>query len=233
MLLYLYAIAEGIEHLGDMKGLSEESLAVLPVGSASVIAGRMATVPLVSRESLMAQDTVVRALHARAHALLPMRFGSSVADIDALIRLLDPLAVQVTERCALVRGREQMTIRALGASAEGASGAAGASSAGAWSAKGARSAAGAGARYLTERAARRTPPELVPLMTALSDVPRATRIEQGRTPSVVATIYHLIDRGTSEGYRQRVEAAASASPGLSLRVSGPAPAYAFAALSAP
>jgi hypothetical protein len=84
MRLYLYAIGEGIEDLGDLRGLCEESLAVIPMGSASVVAGWMAAFPTVSRESLMAEDAVVRALQARADALLPMRFGSSVADVDAL-----------------------------------------------------------------------------------------------------------------------------------------------------
>jgi Gas vesicle synthesis protein GvpL/GvpF len=174
-----------------------------------------------------------------------MRFGSSVADIDALIRLLDPLAAQVAERCALVRGREQMTVRvtrtqgaegalgALGADALGTSGAEGALRAGAKGAGRAFNAEGAGTRYLAERAANRTPPELAPLLTAVRGLQHATRIEPGRHSRVVATVYQLIDRGSSDGYRHRVEVAAATLADLTVRVSGPAPAYAFAALSAP
>jgi hypothetical protein len=78
-----------------------------------------------------------------------------------------------------------------------------------------------------------TPREVAPLMTAVGDLQRATRIDRGRHPGVVATVYQLVDRGSSDQYRQRVEMAAATSADLTVRVSGPAPAYAFATLSAP
>ena len=236
MRLYLYAIAEGIDDFAGLKGLAEEPLTVIPVGTASVVGGWMADVPAVSRETLVNQDALVRTLHAHAAALLPMRFGSSVADVDALVRLVDPLAAQVGKQCALVRGREQMTVRVIRTRTEGADGAEGADSAegaaalGAWGAKGA---VGAGARYLAGRAAKQTPPEIVPLLEALRDLQRATRVDASRHQNVVGSIYQLIDRGLADQYRQRVTSAATALPDLNVRVSGPAPPYAFASLTAP
>jgi hypothetical protein len=154
----------------------------------------------------------------------------------------------VAECCALVRGREQMTVRvlrtriesaesALGAEgaaragAKGATGAEGAEGARARRASGASGGHGAGARYLAERAAARTPPEIAPFVAALRDVHRATRVEPGRHDDILATVYHLIDRGSSDRFREQVELAAATMPHLILRVSGPMPAYAFATLS--
>ena len=245
MRLYLYAIAEGLDSIGDVTGVQQEALTVTEVGPALVVGGWVADLPSLNRETLVAQDSVVRALHARANALLPMRFGSSVVNVEALTRLLDPLAPRVAECCALVRGREQMTVRVLrtrtggGGSAEGASGAEGAEGAGAEGAWGAESAEGAaeqkrpGTRYLEKLAAKRAPPEVTRLLEAVRVLQRAARIEPGRDPTMVATVYHLIDRGESDEYRRRLEPAVATLVNLTVRVSGPAPAYAFAVLSAP
>ena len=83
------------------------------------------------------------------------------------------------------------------------------------------------------RASSRTPPEVTSILGALNDLQRATRIESGRDPAVVATVYQLIDRGASAMYCRRVEEAAALMPDLTLRVSGPSPPYAFAVLTAP
>jgi hypothetical protein len=87
---------------------------------------------------------------------------------------------------------------------------------------------GVGARYLAERAARTTPPEIAPLLRALKPIQRATRVEAGRHSGVVATVYHLIDRGTDGTYRDAVASAAADLPTLIVRVTGPSPCYAFA-----
>ncbi len=238
MRLYLYAIAEGLGSVGDVTGIQREPLNVIPIGNALIVAGSVSELPEVSRDHLIAQDSVVRALHARADALLPMRFGSSVENIESLTRLLDPLATRVADTFALVRGREQMTVRVLRtlAGAARCRGCRGCLGAGAEGAKGARSATGiegAGTRYLMGRASSRTPPEVTSILGALNDLQRATRIESGRDPAVVATVYQLIDRGASALYCRRVEEAAALMPDLALRVSGPSPPYAFAVLTAP
>ena len=147
----------------------------------------------------------------------------------------------------MVRGREQMTVRVLRTRTESASGAsgaegadgAGAEGAGAESAWGAESAEGAaaqkgpGTRYLEKLAAKRAPPEVTRLLEAVRVLQRATRIETGRDPAVVATVYHLIDRGESDEYRRRLGPAVATLVNLTVRVSGPMPAYAFATLSEP
>jgi hypothetical protein len=233
MRLYLYAIAEGLSSVGDVMGIQNEMLTLLPAGSASIVAGWVGDRPVLSRNTLEAQDGVVRVLHSRADALLPMRFGSSADSVEALARLVEPLAPRIAEACSLVRGREQMTVRVFRTRTEGASGAGGAEAAGAQGTLGAEGASGAGARYLAERAAKRIPTEVTPLLDALRDLQRATRIERGQHREVVATIYQLIDRGASAAYRERIKSIVDQLPELTARVSGPSPAYAFAALSAP
>ena len=72
------------------------------------------------------------------------------------------------------------------------------------------------------------PEEITQAIDALRGLQRATRVEAGRTAGVVATVYQLIDRGTSEEYVRAVREIGLASPHLSIRVSGPSPCYAFA-----
>ena len=128
MRLYLYAIAEGLELRRGRDGdTARNRLNVIPIGNALIVAGSVSELPEVSRDHLIAQDSVVRALHARADALLPMRFGSSVENIESL----DAASRSVSDTgggapCALVRGREQMTVRVLRTRSRGAAGAAGA-----------------------------------------------------------------------------------------------------------
>jgi hypothetical protein len=94
---------------------------------------------------------------------------------------------------------------------------------------GAMGATGAtGTEYLLARAARAVPAEVAPLLSALERLQRATRVEAGATPGVIATVYQLVDRGSSDEYHEVVRAAAAASS-VSVRVSGPSPCYAFAA----
>jgi len=238
-MLYLYAIADGLDRVHDVGGADGELLTIHTLEGMQVVAGERAAAPAIDAQALRTQDTVVRMLHARSAALLPMRFGASFGSRADLDRAMTLRAPTLRERLEGVRGREQMTLRVLGAiGASGATGAAGAAGAEDLSAvappgagvhaTGARRASSAqGAAYLRERAARRVPREVLPLLEALKPWPRATRVEAGRSPGVVATVYQLIDRGSSAEYEAAVKSAAGALPGLSIRVTGPAPCYAF------
>jgi hypothetical protein len=84
---------------------------------------------------------------------------------------------------------------------------------------------GAGTDYLARRA---RPPEIAPLLEALSTVVTATRIERGRTADVLATVYHLITRGAEGEYRQRLENARPLLANIAMYVTGPSPCHAFA-----
>lgn len=218
MTFYLYAIAEAIERVDEVSGVTGEPLRILTLGGLDVVAAQVATPPSLSAQTLAAQDQVVRHLHAHAEALLPMRFGAAFASEAQMTRALELRAPALRDQLAVVRGKEQMTLRLLGAQgAHGAQGAAGATAVTAMT----------GVEYLRGRAAKGTPREIVPLLDAMESHVRARRVEPGRAPGLVATVYHLVDRGTSAEYAAALHAAARAMPELVIRASGPAPCYAF------
>ena len=79
---------------------------------------------------------------------------------------------------------------------------------------------------LEERRRARKFPELDPLRASLAPLIRAVRVERHSEPGLLASVYHLIDRGASAEYQRIAEAASL--PGLRLTVSGPWPAWSFA-----
>lgn len=257
MILYLYALADRVERLDGIAGVGDEPLVQIETANARLVAGWIAAPPAIDRGTLEAQDRVIRALHDRAGALLPMRFGTAVDGVEAAVRAVSIVARTLPERFDLVRGREQMTVRVLrtrGAGARGAESAEGDLGAGALGAEGARGDSGAvaldaegaeplvagvqrlqttnaeavGTSYLRSRAMKDTPTEIAPLLDVTRTIARATRVERGEHRAVVATVYQLIDRDRSPEYVGRVRGAGAAMAALTLRVSGPSPAYAFA-----
>lgn len=220
-MLYLYALSDGLDNVEGLVGLAGERLDILTLAETSVVVGWMTALPDLTRGSLQAQDAVVRVLHARAGALLPFRFGTTAQDIETATRSIDVIRPDLPNRFARVRGRDQMTVRVLRSTAEGI-----------------RpdlspvvpDGEGPGARFLRSRAAARSWPEtLNAVFDAVTALVRDTLFEPGRQDAVIGTVYQLIDRGTDAEYRTRLAGGATMQPDLRLRVSGPSPAYAFAA----
>jgi hypothetical protein len=171
--------------------------------------------PPLSVEALRAHEAAVRRIADASAACLPVRFGASVLDDDALRAQLEPRAAELSDALQLVRGREQMTLRVNGPGAPAPL----------------TTAAGAGTRYLEERRRARKVPELDPLRLALQAFIRAERLERHSEPGLLASVYHLIDRGASAEYQRIAERVAL--EGLRLLVSGPWPAWSFAPEVAP
>lgn len=200
----LYAIAEGAA--AGLAGALGEPLRVIGHLGLELVCG--GGPPPLSPDALRAHEAAVRRIADRSSACLPARFGAAAADEAELRRIVEKSAPALMQALALVRGREQMTLRVLGAPASPpASG-------------------GPGTRYLEERRRASTVPELDPLRKALSGLIRAERVEPHGRPGLVATVYHLIDRGAEAIYRRRVEA--SPLEGVRVAVSGPWPAWSFA-----
>jgi hypothetical protein len=220
VILYLYAIADGLASVEGIAGARGEPLTLIPLDAATLVAGSIAAAPALSRDVLAAQDACVRALHARAAALLPMRFGAALADVDAASRAIAAYGPMLRERLDLVRDREQVSLWIAGAAR--ASGVSGSS--------GDEADAGRGRRYLEQRAAQQIPHEVRPIVESLKPLVRATRVEATRHEAAIATVYHLIDRGASATYFKAAHAAAEGIPDVRVRVRGPSPAYAFADL---
>jgi hypothetical protein len=218
VIFYVYALTDGLASgdLADLVGIQGERCEAVEVAGLGVVGGWAAEIPNVSRETLAAQDAVVRALHDRAPALLPARFGTGAPTLATLADSLQPRADILKSQLALVRGCEQMTLRVLGTAVAVES-----------TVERDSDEAGAGRRYLEARAARAAPPVIEPIASAVRTRVRATHVETGRHPGVVATVYHLIPRGDASDYRKAVESVAATLPTVTVRISGPAPAYAF------
>lgn len=245
-MIYLYALADNVRAIEEVAGVAGEPLRLIAIGGMVAVAGECQSPPALTAQSLARQDRVVRELHARAAALLPVRFGAGFPSDEAALQAVRTRAAALRARLDLVRGREQMTLWVLsrvapaaGAEARAQQTVTPAPSGDAGGEPETRTAApqeheekrAGGAAYLAARAARARPPEIVPLLDALGPLVRSTRIEPGRTPGVVATVYHLIECGSADAYRARIADVQSRSARLSalvIRIAGPSPCYAFA-----
>jgi hypothetical protein len=220
--LYLYAVLrqEPREALGH--GLDDEPLRLVRCGSLVAVAGPVDKAPPIDAASLRGHDHTLRRLADLVDAVLPVRFCTVVDDENALAALLAPRSAELGEALELVAGREQMTLRLYGerpltdtepprpAVADG----------------------GPGTRYLTERLRQErrldATPEVAALRRALAALVVDERVERHDTPPLLASLYHLVERGTSPRYLAALAAARADLGDLVARPSGPWPPYAFA-----
>jgi hypothetical protein len=200
----LYAIALGAPR--EARGAQGEPVRVVARGGLEAVCGDPP--PPLSAEALRAHEAAVRRIADQAQACLPARFGAGAADERALLEALAARERELLEALELVRGREQMNLRVHGATAALPPG------------------GGPGTRYLEERRRATRLPGLDPLRSSLSAVIRAERIEPHEEAGLIASVYHLIDRGASSDYRRAVERAVLED--LRLTVSGPWPPWSFA-----
>jgi len=227
--LYLYAVL-GAAPAGPLgEGMAGEPLRLVRCTDVFAAAGEMNAAPALGPASLRRHDAVVRRLADVADALLPARFGALAGDDAELCERLTRAGDGLRHALARVAGREQMILRVYVSSEEGSappripppleSVAAGGE-------------VGAGTRYLAERArAQRAAAEvneLTPIRPVLDRFVAAERVERHHTPPLVASVYHLLSRGTAAAYTVAVEEAARDLPGIRVTVSGPWAPYAFA-----
>jgi len=222
--VYVYALLGEAPRPDVGAGLCAEPLRVVRVGDLVAAVGEMSERPPVSEATLRAHDAVVRRLAGAVDAILPVRFGSLLSE-SALADALGARARELREALALVAGREQMTLRLLGEATPGPAAAPAPDHP-------ADGDLGPGARYLAARRAewRRAheAPELEPLRPALQPLVRAERVTRHDTPPLLASVYHLVDRGGVAAYRAAVEDGAAAVAPLRVVATGPWAPYAFA-----
>ena len=201
----LYAIVLGAPAGG--LGARGESLRLVRCGPFSALAGDPS--PPLSAESLRAHEAAVRRIADACEACLPARFGATSESDASLAQELEKRAPELLEALQLVQGREQMTLRLHGTGAPAPL----------------IASAGPGTRYLEERRRARKLPELDPLRHALSALVRAERLERHSEPGLLASVYHLIDKGRSSEYARLADSVKL--DGLRVLVSGPWPAWSF------
>jgi hypothetical protein len=197
-LLNVYGVTDARPR-AELRGALGEPVRALPAGGLFALAGAVEEPPDLTPDSLRAHEAAVRRLADACAALLPVRFGATVENVDLASR-----EAELVEALALVRGREQMTLRVYGEAKQPE-----------------RS---SGTAYLESLRRARSVPEIEPLRAALADLVRAERAEV-HGGSLVASVYHLVDRGRAREYLRIV-----ANVALPVRVapSGPWPAWSFA-----
>lgn len=215
--LYLYAVLSARPR-GRWRGLAGEPLRFLRIFGLVVAAGAMREAPAPTAAALRRHDRVTQDLSRAGAAVLPMRFGAVAADRSDLARLVGPLGPALRRALAEVKGRAQMTVRIFGARGRRALAAR------------PLPGAGPGARYLAARdpARIREMPDVARLRAALAGIVRAERIERSQSPPLVASLYHLVDRGQIAAYRRAFRSAACHLANVRVTQSGPWAAYAFA-----
>jgi hypothetical protein len=197
-LFNIYALTDA-PPVAELRGALGEPIRALPAGRLFALAGAVDGPPALSPDALRAHEAAVRRLADACAALLPVRFGATVENVDLASR-----EAELLEALALVRGREQMTLRVYG--------------------KPKQADRSSGTAYLESVRRAHALPEIDPLRAAVADLVRAERTE-AHGGSLVASVYHLVDRGRAQEYLRIVDGVA-----LPVRVapSGPWPPWSFA-----
>lgn len=221
--LYLYAVLDAAPAGAPATGMQDEPLRLVPCAGVVAAAGEMDAAPALTPDALRGHDAVVRSLAAVAEAILPARFGALAADESDLCARLARGGDGLRDALARVAGREQMILRVYRTSVEREPASEDEPSAGG---------DGPGARYLAQRArAQRESAgvrELAPMRSVLDRFVADERVERHQTPPLVASVYHLLARGSAPAYTAAVERAARELPDIRVTVSGPWAPYAFA-----
>lgn len=225
MTLAVYAVTDA-RSVPPATGVRGEHLRLYRAGPIAAVAGEVRSAPAAVPDNLRRYDGTLRHLAASLPALLPVRFGTCVADAEELGMILRSRQAALRRALGRVRNRVQMTVRVLGALPGGDPADAVAARTGRRPEP--RRGAAAGTQYLRARAdaaARaREVPGFEPVRAAVRRWLRDERVER-RGPT--ASVYHLIPRAAAGPY-QRAAIRAAAAAGLPVVVSGPWPAYAFA-----
>jgi Gas vesicle synthesis protein GvpL/GvpF len=216
--VYLYALLSAAPSCETGIGVCAEPLRIVRTGGLVALVGDVTEVPAPSPIILRAQDAVLRRLAAALDAVLPVRFGTLLPDDAALAEALANRGPQLARALDRVAGCEQMTLRVWGEAPAAAPMAA-------------TDTGGPGTRYLAGRRqaherARRVP-ELEPLRQRLGDLVREERVERHDRPPLLATVQHLIARGTGPRYLEVSHAARASVGPWRVSVSGPWLPYAF------
>jgi hypothetical protein len=162
--------------------------------------------------ALRAHDRVVRRLVARLGGLVPARFGGAVDGPRALRDATAGREAALERALAELRGKVQMTARAVAI-------------------PGRRPALpplprSPGARHLAKLARRLSVPELVAVRDDYARFVDRELLERSDAPPLAWTAHHLVDKRVLRAYRSALRRAAERA-GYQVAITGPHPPYAF------
>ena len=209
MSVCVYALAPRGARRSGVTGLRGEELRTITRGPVAAIVGEMAVRPRPTVANLLRYDRILTALWAQNGALLPVRFGTILADSSELDNALTLREATLRRRLAIVRDRAQMTVLVPIPSPNRR--------------RGLRRRARSGAEYLRAVRAGSDVPPLAQLRPA---VRRWVRDERMQMRGSIAAVHHLVPRAAVDRYRSALERAAREA-GIRLHVLGPRLPYAF------
>jgi len=212
--LLVYAVCRPPGKRMQLAGIAGEPLEIVRAADLAAVTGERRRAPRPTVAAMRRYDAVQRALADQLPAVLPARFGTCMGSVEELAFVLRARDASLRAALREVRGRVQMTLRS--ADAETARGAPATDR-------------GSGLAYLRSRAAgaarSREVPALAPVLSAVTRWVRAERVVRY---GQVASVYHLIPRGSVQAYANAAQQAADAT-GVRMVLTGPFPAYAFGA----
>ncbi|HEY3091789.1 MAG TPA: GvpL/GvpF family gas vesicle protein [Vicinamibacterales bacterium] len=227
MIICVYALIRPAPARLNLTGVTGEKLRVVTVRQLSAVVGEMRRAPAPSVRNLRRYAAVVEAVAVRTLAILPARFGTTVADGEELRFVLTSRNALLRRRLRAVRSRRQMTLRFLGSDPDDAA-FRGPTPVMPRSGVRPRNGATQGTQYLHRRRAMaeeaRAIPGFEPIRAAVQRFVKDERVEKR---SGVVTVNHLVPRTAVMPYVAAVRRAASDNH-LRLTVSGPWAPYAFA-----
>jgi hypothetical protein len=175
-----------------------------------------------SLDALWVHEGVVERLMAD-RSVLPMRFGSKLADDDALRAVLAARQHEFLETLDRVRGRVEVSVRAMKPD-------------GAESPPAERSApaAASGREYLEAKLldGRRIDRDVASLHEPLAGLAVAVSRQPSRAPEELFRASYLIDTAVLARFRGAVEQLQRTHPGVAILCTGPWPPYSFVAATA-
>lgn len=209
MTVWIYALARAAPP-SLPRGLAGEPLRAVAVGPLFALVGEVQEVPSIEASTVRAHDAMVRAVADATDAVLPVQFGAALDDESEVAARLAPMSAQLLAALDQVAGCVQMIARLFLTDDANAAPAAG----------------GPGTQYLRERARAVAVDEAKRLRAHLGALVVDEKVELHGAPPLAASVYHLVRRGDVEAWRAAV--AAFSVPTVSVVVSGPYPAWAFA-----
>jgi hypothetical protein len=207
--IYLYAIAEELDGLPDVRGVGGTPLARRSVEDLDLVVSEHDGAELdASEEAVLAHARVVEALVERSAALLPARFGRGFRDEDALREAIEGRAASLREALAQVRGCVEVGVRVVAPEPTAAP------------------PATSGRAYMEALQARTE--EAHRLHEPLAALARAATRTVGATPRLLLSGAYLVEPGALDAFRRRVGELEARHPELTFVSTGPWPPYSFA-----
>ena len=216
-MIYVYAITEGRpERLRVDGGFGDRPLRALEHGSIAAVYSEDPPGDLTpTEETLWHHEHMVEELMVE-RAVLPLRFGSTLAGEADLRELLNDRGQEFAAALAAVRGRVEMGVRAVGEAPDPP-------------VAEPRAPAGSGRAYLgVKLERRRAAAELgEAIHREVGPLARSSTFKLVTDPEPVFAGAYLVDRDDVEAFRARCDQARAARPGLELACTGPWPPFSF------